>query len=60
MHHREHRQLGTSVARNIAPTFIAIVTWFGRRNSSGKAGKINATVAACVLHKLGKLIGGKL
>ena len=53
MHNREDRQLGTSVARNIAPTFVAIVTRFGRRNSRGEAGKIDAAVAASVLHKLG-------
>lgn len=60
MHNREDRQLGTGVARNVAPTFVAIVTRLGRRNSRGEAGKIDAAVAASVLHKLGKLIRGKL
>jgi len=54
------RQLGTGVARNVAPTFVAIVTRFGRRNSCGEVGKIDAAVAASVVQELGELIRGKL
>jgi len=42
MHDRKDRQLGTGVARNVAPTFVAIVTRFGRRNSCGETRKFAA------------------
>jgi hypothetical protein len=56
MYNREDRQLGPGVARNVAPTFVAIVTRFGRRDAFGEAGKIDAAVAARVLEELNELI----
>jgi len=59
MHNRKHRQLGTCVPRNVAPTFITIVTRFGRRDACGEAGKIDAAVAAGVLQELDEFIRRK-
>lgn len=60
MHNRKDRQLGTGIARDVPPAFVAIVTRFGRRNSCGETQKIDAAVAAGMLQKFGKPIRGKL
>ena len=52
MHNREDRQLGTGVARNVAPTFVAIVTWLGRRNSCAEAARREVCGAGSAISNL--------